>query len=79
MFDSLSCEGISSLAVIARLEIGIALIFHGLYYAKRQAIFAQGCRYNHRTSLEKNNIAELRWEWGVFISSILNIKGPCVY
>lgn len=34
MFDSLSCEGISSLAVIVRLEIGIALIFHGLYYAK---------------------------------------------
>lgn len=34
MFDSLSCEGISSLAVISRLEMGIALIFLGLYYAE---------------------------------------------
>lgn len=34
MLDSLSCGDISSLAVISRLEMGIALIFHGLYDAK---------------------------------------------
>lgn len=34
MFDSLSCEDISSLAVIARLEMGMTVIFRGLCYAK---------------------------------------------
>lgn len=34
VFDPVSSEGIASLAVTSRLDVGITLIFHGLYYAE---------------------------------------------